>query len=358
MPQVQNWFRPAVRSMKGYVPGEQPKGTRRVVKLNTNENPYPPPRPVRQALEKFDAGVLRLYPDPTAKALRRRLASVYRWREDGIQIVNGSDEFLALLFRAAVGKGDRVQCPDLTYSLYPVLNHERNGRLRLVPLEKDFSLNFARLDPRARLTLFGYPNPPAGNLFPRRDILSFCRKARGLVLIDEAYADFAGSSCLDLTRHCPNVIILRTLSKSFSLAGLRVGYAFAHPRVIREIHKVKDSYNLDRLSQALALAAFSPSGLSGMRASVRKVVKERPRLVSRLAELGFETAESSANFVLATRRGRPSAGRLAERLKAGGVLVRYFPFPRLKDSLRITVGTPEQTDLLAGELKRLLKGRF
>jgi histidinol-phosphate aminotransferase len=347
-------FRPAVLGMKGYVPGEQPKGSRKVVKLNTNENPYPPSPAVGKAVQRFCLSTLRLYPEPTARALRQRLAEVYRWDAESVMVVNGSDEFLALLFRAAVGKGDVVQCPDLTYSLYPVLCAERGGRYRAIPLQGDYQVDFRKYDPSARLTIFGYPNAPVGNLFPKRDILAFCRRAKGLVLIDEAYADFSGDSCLDIARHHPNVLVLRTVSKSFSLAGLRLGYAFGDPSVLSEIHKVRDSYNTDRLSQALGLAAFSPEGLASMRASVKKVVAERGRLTGLLRGLGFEVTESSANFVLAGWKGRPSADRLARALKARGVLVRYFPLPRLEDSLRITVGTPAQTDRLVRELKRLV----
>jgi histidinol-phosphate aminotransferase len=348
------WFRPSVLAMKGYVPGEQPKGAQKVVKLNTNENPYPPSLAVRKAAEKFNVDLLRLYPNPTAKALRQRLAEVYHWPEDGVMAVNGSDEFLALLFRASVGKGDLVQCPDLTYSLYPVLCAERGGRYRSIPLGAEYSADFRRFDPGARLTLFGYPNAPVGNLFPKTDILAFCRRAKGLVLIDEAYGDFSGDSCLDIARRCPNVIVLRTVSKSFSLAGLRVGYAFGNPSAMEEIHKVRDSYNLDRFAQSLALAAFSPQGLASMRSSVQKVIAERKRMTGLLRPLGFEITESSANFVLACWKGRPSAERLAGALKAHGVLVRYFSLPRLEDSLRITVGTPAQTNRLTRELKKLI----
>jgi histidinol-phosphate aminotransferase len=352
-----DWFRPAVLSMKGYVPGEQPKGALKVVKLNTNENPYPPSPAIRKAAQRFAVDSLRLYPDPTAKSLRERLGELYRWNPDGVMVVNGSDEFLALLFRASVGKGDVVQCPDLTYSLYPVLCAERGGRYRSVPLQSDYSVDFRRFDPGARLTLFGYPNPPVGNLFPKRDILAFCRRAKGLVLIDEAYADFSGDSCLDIARRCPNILVLRTVSKAFSLAGLRLGYAFGHPSALSEIHKVRDSYNVDRLSQHLGLAAFSPEGLASMRGSVQKVVAERGRLTGLLRGIGFEIADSSANFVLAHWKNRPSAERLASSLKARGVLVRYFSLPRLEDCLRITVGTPSQSDRLVRELKKVCSKR-
>ncbi len=350
---LKSWFRPEVLALKGYTPGEQPRRLGGVVKLNTNENPYPPSRAVSKALRDFPSSLLRLYPDPSARPLRRRLSSLYRWPEEGVLASNGSDEILAMVFRASVGKGDLVQCPDLTYSLYRVLCAERGGRFKTVPLRGDYSLDFSRLDRKARLTLFGYPNPPVGNLFPAGEVEAFCRAATGLVLIDEAYADFAGSSCLEMARKHPNVVILRTVSKSLSLAGLRLGYAFAHPDVAFQMDKVRDSYNLDRVAQALGEAAFSPEGLREARAHIRRVVAERERLTARLRALGFAVEDSRANFLWAQRRKQPSALGLYRALKARGVLVRYFPLPRLENGLRITVGSRAQNDRLLEELKRL-----
>lgn len=355
---LRRWFRPVVLRMRGYVPGEQPL-SRRVVKLNTNESPYPPPAPVRAAARKLSAEALRKYPPPTAAALRKRLARVHRWPAAGILVGNGSDEVLNMLFRACVGKGDRVQFPDVTYSLYPVLNAVSEGRVREVRLDGDFDLDFSGFAKDARLTLFAYPNPPVGNVFDRRAILAFCRHARGLVLIDEAYVDFADSDCLSVARACPNVLILRTFSKSYSLAGARLGYVLGNPKVIEQLSKVKDSYNVNRVTQALGLAAFSPAGLAGMRANVRRIRFERVRLAGALRRMGFRVPESRANFLMAMRpRGaKPGAQALYQGLKKRGVLVRYFPHERLKDGLRITVGSPSENNRLLMELKRLLKHR-
>ena len=350
-------FRPAILRMRGYAPGEQPRSQAGIVKLNTNENPYPPSRAVWEAIRKFKVSDLRLYPDPTCAPLRRTLSEHYNWPADGILVANGSDEILALLFRAAVGKGDVVQMPDLTYSLYPILAAEREGRLRTVPVREEMSLDFSRLDPRARLTLWGYPNPPAGNLFPKKEMESFCRKAKGLALIDEAYADFAWDSCLDIARRHPNVIVLRTLSKSFSLAGLRLGYAFGHPAVLAQLHKVRDSYNVDRLAQAAAQAAFSPAALRETHAALGLILQERTRLRAALGALGFEVPESRANFILARWRGKPNAEAIYLELKARGVLVRYFPLPRLRDRLRITVGSQDQNDRLLTGIRRVIRAK-
>ncbi len=297
---------------------------------------------------------LRLYPEPTADTLRKALSQAYRWPVDGILVGNGSDEILSLLFDAALGKGDQVQYPDITYSLYPVLADIREARTREVKLNPDWSLDFKKFSPTARLTLWGYPNPPVGNCFPKSDMKAFCRKAKGLVLIDEAYVDFAKEDCRDIARTCPNVLILRTLSKSFSLAGARLGFVLGHPDVISQLMKVKDSYNVNRITQAVGLAALSSRGLADMGQKVGKIRLERNSLIEELRGMGFSVPDSQANFILATRRGNPGAEELYKSLKKKRVLVRYFSHPKLKDSLRITVGTPQQSDRLIAELKKLL----
>jgi histidinol-phosphate aminotransferase len=352
-PKLKNCFRPAVLKMKGYVPGEQPKDPS-VIKLNTNENPYPPAAAVLKAVREQAGSRLRLYPEPAADTLRERLSRVYRWPADGILAGNGSDEILSMLFTASVGRGDLVQYPDPTYSLYPVLAEIRQAGVREVPLGADWGVDFGKFSTRARLTLWGHPNPPAGNCFPKKDMAAFCRKARGLVLIDEAYVDFARSDCRDIARQCPNVLVLRTLSKSFSLAGIRLGFVLGHPGAVGQLLKVKDSYNVNRMTQAAALAALSPGGLADMRLKTGKIRMERNNLAEEMRNLGFEVPDSSANFILATRRGSPGAGDLYKNLKSRGVLVRYFPRPRLGDSLRITVGTPEQNNRFLAELKGIL----
>ena len=350
---LKNYFRSNVLKMKGYTPGEQPKKLS-VIKLNTNENPYPPSAEVMKAVRQQADFRLRLYPEPTADTFRERLAKVLRWPKDGILVGNGSDEVLSLLFTASVGKGDVVQFPDITYSLYPVLAEIREAKIKEVKLESDWSLNFKKLSTQARLTLWGYPNPPIGNCFPKKEMLAFCKKAKGLVLIDEAYVDFANDDCLDIARTCPNVLILRTLSKSFSLAGARLGFALGHPQVIAQLMKVKDSYNVNRVTQAIGLAAFSSAGLADSKKKVAAIRLDRNGLIEDLRNLGFEVPDSHANFLLATKTGEPNAESLYKNLKKRGVLVRYFSHTRLRNSLRITVGTPKENQRLLAELRRLL----
>ncbi len=354
---LKHWFRPAVLKMKGYTPGEQPTDLS-TVKLNTNENPYPPSAAVLKAVKAQADFRLRLYPEPTADTLRKALSKIHRWPLEGILVGNGSDEILALLFRAVLGKGDLVQFPDLTYSLYPVLAKFSEAKIREVRLDDSLNLPFEHFSKKAKLTLWGYPNPPVGNCFDLKETASFCDQAGGLVLIDEAYVDFSDRNCLTIARTRPNVIILRTMSKSFSLAGVRLGYALGHPEVVRQIMKVKDSYNVNRMSQAAAAAALSPAGLGDMKEKIKKIKRERSRLALALIRTGFIVPRSQSNFLLAFRPGGKSAEALYKNLKKRSILVRYFLHPRLKGALRITVGTPEQNDKLLKNLKAILKFEF
>jgi histidinol-phosphate aminotransferase len=353
---LKNWFRPAILKMKGYKPGEQPKDLR-TVKLNTNENPYAPSKAVQAAVKKLGDFRLRLYPEPTADTLRQALSKHYRWPLDGILVGNGSDEILSILFRACMDPGDLAQYPDLTYSLYPVLAEMSEAKVKEVPLDENYSLPFEKFSTNARLTLWGYPNPPIGNCFDLKKMAAFCAKAKGLVLIDEAYVDFAENNCLSLARKYPNVLILRTMSKSFSLAGARLGYVFGHPDVIAGLLKVKDSYNVNRITQGLALEALSPQGIREQKSKIQMIQRERERLTQAFRTLGFIVPASQANFLLARWPHAPSAEELYKNLKRKLILVRYFPHQRLRQCLRVTVGTPEQNNLLLRELKGLLKRR-
>src|SRR5665213_49255 len=351
-----HWFRPAVLKMKGYTPGEQP-GDPSVIKLNTNESPYGPPEPILKAFQFLADERLRLYPEPSADTLRHALSEAYDWPVEGILVGNGSDEILSILFAASVGKGDLVQYPDLTYSLYPILAQIREAKTKEIKLDTSFDLPFEKFSSNARLTCLGYPNPPIGNCFPLKKIEAFVRKTKGLVLIDEAYVDFADNNCLDMARFNPNVLILRTMSKSFSLAGVRLGFVFAHPEVIEQLMKVKDSYNVNRLTQALGLAALNAESLEIVKKNVKKIRFERDSMTEALRNMGFSVPDSQANFVLATRPGKPSAESLYKNLKNKGILIRYFSHPRLRNSLRITIGTPEQNNKLLAALRTALSSK-
>ena len=346
-----DWLRPTVRRVAPYVPGEQPGPGRRVVKLNTNENPYPPSPAVLDALRAAIDDGLRLYPDPGAGALRRQASALYGVPPDHIMVGNGSDELLALLLRATIDPGDRVAFPVPTYSLYETLVAVQGGEAVHVPFPDDWSLppGLARAD--ARVTFVCNPNSPSGTVVPLDAIEALAAEVSGVLVVDEAYVDFADEDALGLLGRCPNVLVLRTLSKSFSLAGLRCGLAFGHPELLAGLHTVRDSYNVNRLTQVAAAAALAD--VATMRANVARIRATRTRLAAGLERLGYDVPPSHANFVLARRRGvdqGPIAAALAER----GVLVRHFALPGLGDALRVTVGTDAECDVLLRALVAVL----
>ncbi|MBM4266672.1 MAG: histidinol-phosphate transaminase [Deltaproteobacteria bacterium] len=335
--------RPEIARIEGYVPGEQPRGDG-FIKLNTNENPYPPSERVRKAIvEACDR--LVLYPDPTAREVREIAARLYDLDADGVVVGNGSDELLSILVRAVVGPGEGVAYPVPTYSLYDTLVALHDARSVRVPFPTDFSLpeELERAD--ARLFFICNPNAPSGTVVPieRIDALALARPD-AVIVVDEAYADFADRNALALVRRRPNVVVLRTLSKAYSLAGLRVGLALASAELAYELHKVRDSYNVSRLAQAGALAALEDQ--AAMRRHAERVRTTRARLTKELERLGFQVLPSQANFILARRPGEDLSG-VAGALRERKILVRHFR--EVPDSLRITVGTDAEIDaLLAG----------
>lgn len=332
------YVRPAVAGMAAYVPGEQPQGGG-WVKLNTNENPYPPSPQVLAALHAAVGDDLRLYPDPVAKALRQRAATVYGIDPTGILVGNGSDELLNLIIRALVGPDDEVVFPTPTYSLYDSLVAMQEGVVREIPYGDDFVLPAGVVGSAAKLTLLCHPNSPSGVPIPLDRIRDVAQESRGVVVVDEAYIDFGGETAMPLVREFDNLIVLRTFSKSFSLAGMRVGLAFGAPALMGEIGKIKDSYNLDRLSLVAADAALAD--YVWMQANVARVCATRTRLSEELRQRGFVLLESATNFLFARRPGEDLSG-LYQELKARHVLVRHFATPRLRDGLRITVGTDDE----------------
>jgi histidinol-phosphate aminotransferase len=338
--------RPAVAAMSGYVPGEQPQD-RRYIKLNTNENPYPPSPRVIAAVRAAVGDQLRLYPDPLADALRDRAAAAYGLRRENILAGNGSDELLNLIVRACVGRGERVVYPYPTYSLYDTLVTLQEGEAVHVPYPPDFSLPAGLVEARGRVTLVCHPNSPSGTAVPIAALRALAEQVAGLLVVDEAYVDFAAANALGLVHAYDNVIVLRTFSKSFSLAGMRIGLAFAAPGVIRALLKVKDSYNVTRLSIVAATAALEDYGW--MEANVARIRQTRQRLTEELRRRDYAVLPSESNFVLARRPGR-SLEAVYAGLKDRGVLVRYFAIPELADALRITVGTDEEVAVLLDAL--------
>ena len=344
-----SFVRPDIERLSAYVPGEQPRDGV-YIKLNTNENPYPPSPVVLDAIRSQVGADLRLYPDPEASALRAKAGELYGFPPEGVLVGNGSDDLLTIVMRACAGPGDRVAYPRPTYSLYETLVAIQGATAVEVPFPDDFRLPVDRLGLAGQdqvVTLVCNPNAPSGTLAPIDAIEELARGVRGLLVVDEAYADFASATALALARRHRNVVVLRTFSKSFSLCGLRVGLAFGHPDVIRSLAKVKDSYNVNKLGLVAAEAALHD--YAWMEANVARVRSTRESLMQGLRKLGFLVLPSEANFVLARSRGRDLRS-LQQQLKEKRVLVRYFETPELRDALRITVGTKEQIETLLSVL--------
>ena len=334
-------IRKSVRNLTAYVPGEQPRDPG-IIKLNTNENPYPPPLQVMQALSSLTADALRRYPDPGAQSLREAIAEHNHVSPRQVIAGNGSDEILALCTRAFVEDDDAIGYFDPSYSLYATLAAIRNVPVRPVPLGPEYEW-VRPPDNDTALFFLTHPNAPTGMVYSRDAIREFCVAYPGVVVIDEAYAEFAQTDCMDLALELDNVLVARTFSKSFSLAGIRVGYAIGAPNLIDALFKIKDSYNINALSQTLALAALRHS--ESMQAHVEKIRATRERLATSLTALGHKVYPSQANFLWVAPRGI-SARTLFERLREAGILIRHFPGPRTKDCVRITVGSDADTDRL------------
>jgi histidinol-phosphate aminotransferase len=338
---------PAVEALEPYVPGEQPRDPE-VIKLNTNESPYPAAPAVMEAVRRAaDEAMFNKYPDPWSTRLRAALASRVGVSVDEVFPGNGSDEVLRLICHAFLrpGTDDRIGMLEPTYVLYETLAAMFGCRAERFSLTgPDYAIPQAAVQEDVKILFVPNPNPPYGTFYPPEtlDALAAARPER-LVVIDEAYVDFADGSALEVYRRHENVILTRTFSKSLSLAGLRVGYALAHESLFAQLAKIKDSYNLDRLSQAAAEAALGPDADTYYAARNAEICANRDWLAGQLRQRGFEVPESHGNFVFARR---PGAKTLYEHLKARKILVRYFPAPPLDDGVRITIGTREQLDAL------------
>ena len=347
------YARSNIHSISGYVPGEQPAG-QRLIKLNTNENPYPPSPAVGDAVRGFDWEALRLYPDPTGKALRQAAGKIFGISPDCILCGNGSDDLLTIALRTFVGEGAPFAYTTPSYSLYPVLSDIQGALHRPIELDDAFGLpeDIVEQLGDARLFMLARPNAPTGNSFPMERIRDLCRRFSGVVWIDEAYADFAEDNCLSLVSEFPNVVVSRTFSKSYSLAGLRLGLSFAHRDLISEMMKVKDSYNIDRFSQEIGLAALLDQEY--LASTCAKVRATRERVAAILRERGCTVLPSETNFLF-VQPAVITAEALFTGLREAGIITRYFPYPRISQYLRITIGTDAEMDALLAEAARLDK---
>ncbi|MEL6494439.1 MAG: histidinol-phosphate transaminase [Cyanobacteria bacterium J06623_7] len=349
-----NYLRPVIASMQGYTPGEQPPPGTPVIKLNTNENPYPPSPQALEVLSNLDSEWLRRYPDPYARNFCRAVSKALKVPEDWIIVTNGSDDMLNILIRAcAEGRERQVVYPIPSYVLYRTLASLQAAEIVEIPYPDDYALPIKKLvAANGAVTLIATPNSPSGHIVPLDNLRTLASQLSGILAIDEAYVDFADDSALVLVQEFDNVIILRTMSKGYALAGLRLGFGIANPRLISGLAKVKDSYNVDALAILVGTAAIQDQPYKNDCAT--KVKRSRHRLAADLRRIGFEVRNSQGNFLLVTPPERKAAS-IYQSLKARGILVRYFNSPGLDDKLRITVGTPEQNKQLVREITAFCK---
>jgi histidinol-phosphate aminotransferase len=359
-------IRPLVDRLHPYTPGEQPK-IKGLIKLNTNENPYPPSPKVLSSTKAVVDGRLRLYPNPTSQPLRERLARFHGCKPENIIVGNGSDELLAMAVRCFVEPGasraprgrTRVQFFEPSYSLYPVLADIHGAEQVSIPLEPDFSFpslrelkRNKRWDSQSALTFVTTPNAPSGRGYSVAELDTLCRTLKGVVVLDEAYVDFARENAMSLALKYPHVLVARTFSKAYSLCFQRVGYFVGNTQLIQALDKIRDSYNVNGLGQAAALATLDD--LPYYRANFQKVIKTRETLSKELEQLGFAVFPSQTNFIL-VRPPKIDAKLWLEKLRARKILVRWFKYPSVRNYLRISIGTSEEARSLVKAVKTILR---
>lgn len=355
-PTAASLVRPDIAALAGYIPGEQPQGGK-WVKLNTNENPYAPSPAVARAIAATAAGrTLAKYPDPLATVFRMRAAEVLGVDPNWIICGNGSDDLLTILVRTFVGAGECLRVPTPSYILYRTLAEIQGAVYDECAYELDWTLSDRFTAPQTaagadvKLAIIANPNSPSGTLLPPARIRELAERLPCPLVVDEAYGDFAAANCLDLVKDNERVIVTRSFSKSYALAGLRFGFAVAQPPMIDQLQKVKDSYNCDALSIAAATAAIDDQArLAEIRA---KIIATRRRLTDALRDLGYDAIESQANFVWCTHPERPHKP-IYEALKQQGILIRYMQYAGRGDGLRITVGTDDEIDAFLTVLKTI-----
>ena len=340
------------RAMEAYSPGEQPRDMQ-YIKLNTNESPYPPAPSVVAAMNAEQVELLRLYSDPTAKNLKEKLAGLYGVEPENVFVSNGSDEVLNFAFMAFGGRG--AAFPDISYGFYEVYAELYGIDAEKIPLEEDFSIDYRKYCSKNKMIVISNPNAPTGMTIPVWQIEEILKtNPDSLVLIDEAYVDFGGESCLPLIAKYDNLLVTRTFSKSRCLAGGRLGYAFANPAIIADLEKIKYStnpYNINRLTLLLGEATVDAEGYYQEKCA--QIQKTRAWTVEQLKDLGFTVLPSRANFIFA-RTEKMDGGVLYQTLKARGILVRHFTNPRICQFNRITIGTPQQMAALIDTVKEVL----
>ncbi|UDQ97352.1 histidinol-phosphate transaminase [Lentisphaerota bacterium WC36G] len=352
-----SYFRSDIENMTGYVPGAQPQFDN-IIKLNTNENAYAPSPKVFEVIKNFDVASLRKYPDPVSLKLRQTVAKLHGngFNENNVIIGNGSDDILTMIFRSFTSNKLPFSCVNPTYSLYFELAEIQGTEAIKVSLDKNNNFAFPEIDDllkeikKTNMFILPRPNAPTGNSFSLEKMREICRNFEGIVVFDEAYADFAEDNCLELVNEFDNCIVTRTLSKSYSLAGIRLGYAIASEKIIEGMNKVRDSYNIDAITQSVAIAALEDQEYFVN--NVKKIKSTRHRLAQELTNLGFTVLPSQTNFLFVIPPDRDGE-RYYKYLYDHAIITRYFSGEVTKEFVRISIGSNEEVDSLLKVTKTL-----
>jgi histidinol-phosphate aminotransferase len=345
-------MRDNIANMAGYVPGFQPPDNEPWIKLNTNENPYPPSPMVAEAIrgELGDGDILRKYPDPPSQAARQAAAELYGFDPAWVIMANGSDELLNNLIRAFVGEGEELAFVQPSYSYYATLAAIQGARIKTFSLTEDWLLADFPEHYDGKLLFLTSPNAPLGITFSNDYISGLARRCSGVLVVDEAYADFATENAIELVREHDNVIVTRTFSKSYALAGMRLGLAIARPEVVAALDKIRDHYNIDRLAQAAAVAALEDQEY--FRSTIDKIIATRNWFVAELENIGYTVLPSQGNYVFAIPADRDGK-RIYEALFERKILVRFFSASLLAHGMRISIGTQEEMEMTVAALKEI-----
>lgn len=351
---MKNWEK-NVRKVVPYIPGEQPKAEK-MIKLNTNENPYPPSPMAKAALKQMDLDCMRLYPDPTAHVLTDAIAEFYHLKEEQIFVGVGSDDVLAMIFLTFFNSHKPVLFPDITYSFYDVWAEMLRVPYETVPLNEEFQIRKEDYFRENGGVIFPNPNAPTGLELPLFEVEEIVKANRDvIVVVDEAYVDFGAASALPLIEKYDNLLVVQTFSKSRGMAGMRIGYAMGNPLLIKYLNDVKYSFNSYTMDQTtLVMGAASMKDRAYLEETVNKVVETREWTKGELRKLGFSFGDSKANFIFASHENCP-AKELFEALRKENIFVRYFEKPRIDNYLRITIGTQQEMETFVAFLKDYLK---
>jgi histidinol-phosphate aminotransferase len=348
------YWSPSIGQLSPYIPGEQPK-LDKLVKLNTNENPYPPSPRVMEAIRQTTGEELKRYPQPDSGRLRQTVADYYGLESNQVFVGNGSDEVLAHTFFALFQQTKPLLFPDISYSFYPVYCVLYGIEYRTIPLEPDFTLNLDHYEVENGGIIFPNPNAPTGRLLGLQEIEQLLtRNQQSAVVVDEAYIDFGGESAINLISRFPNLLVVQTLSKSRSLAGLRIGLALGNTGLIEGLVRVKDSFNsypMDQVGANAAIASFEDEDY--FQETRKRIIRSRTSLTEELQSLGFQVLPSATNFLFATHPGQ-EAKTISAGLRKQGIIVRHFNQPRIKDYLRISIGTANENRALVESLKSIV----